>query len=263
MHQLPIPGSGGAPASHLAVRYERPERMDDDAPVVLYLHGFGSNQSGTKADYFRRRYLAAGLPFCSFDLQGHGESGGGMEGMTLTRNLADVDRVRDWLGEEHGHRHFVLMGSSMGGGTLLWHASRRPENVVAAVHLAPSFELHEGLLRRVGPENAAKWERDGKLFFEHELMSCDLGWTLIEDLRSYDLADLRARTRTPTLIFHGKNDVSVSWRASLDFTVGCAFEEVELHLMADADHRMIDRTDYLWDLLHAFLVRRGAIRTGG
>jgi len=89
MERIPI-----LPDSHLAVQLDAPP---DARLCFLYLHGFGSVQTGEKADFFRQRALESGFAFCSFDFQGHGRSGGTMGGLTLTRNLGDVGRVHDWL----------------------------------------------------------------------------------------------------------------------------------------------------------------------
>lgn len=257
MENIPIE-DGGGPSSHLAVRFETPEGEGTPGVAVLYLHGFGSRQTGTKAEFFRRRFLDRGLAFCSFDFQGHGESGGSMFDLTLSRNLADVERVHALLAER-GYPAIVLMGSSMGGGSALWYAARRPDDVAAAIHIAPSVALREGMLDRVGPDNAGRWEREGKLLLESEIASVEIGWGLIEDLGEYRVERLCELYRTPSLIFQGKHDTSVPWRKVLDFVVGCGYEEIDLHLMAGADHRMIDRLDHLWRLVDAFLTTRGLV----
>ena len=260
MEHIPINASpndeGGGRGPRLAVHLETPEEPSSTA--VLYLHGFGSRQSGTKAEFFRRRFLDLGLAVCSFDFRGHGESDGSMFDLTLTRNLADTACAQRFL-ERHGYSSVVLMGSSMGGGTALWYAGQNPEAVAAAIHLAPSVALDQGLLDSVGPEKARQWERDGKLFFEHELVQCDVGWELIEDLGRYRIDHLKSVYRTPSLIFQGKNDTSVPWRKVLDFVVGCEYEEIDLHLMAGADHRMVDRLDHLWRVTEAFLITRNIV----
>jgi len=248
----------GQPASHLAVRLERPATPLAEDLAVLYMHGFGSDQSGTKAGFFRRAALDLGIAFCSFDFQGHGRSGGTMPGLTLTRNVEDIGRVHGHL-RAQGFRRIVLMGSSMGGGSALWYAALNPADVVAAIHVAPSMELHEGLLRWVGPQAAKRWEREGKITLRHELGDQELSWDLIEDLRSYRMERLEAIYRTPTLIFQGKKDASVPWKKVLDFVVGCEWEGIELHLMADADHRLLDRLEHVWRLIVAFLVHRGLV----
>jgi len=117
MERIPIL-EDGREVSHLAVRFDPPPARSPetgDRPCFLYLHGFGSEQSGEKAEFFRARALAAGFGFCSFDFQGHGLSGGEMAGLTLTRNLEDVGRVHAFL-RERGCGRLILTGSSMGGG---------------------------------------------------------------------------------------------------------------------------------------------------
>ncbi|MEM7482045.1 MAG: alpha/beta hydrolase [Acidobacteriota bacterium] len=244
-------------AGALAVRLSRPEDADSDR-AMLYLHGFGSSQEGEKADLFRRRAVAAGLAFCSFDFRGHGASGGSMEELSLSRNLEDIGRVDAAL-TERGFGRRVLFGSSMGGASAMWWAARHPGRVEAAIHLAPALELAAGLAAVAGEDGMARWERDGYLRFATELVEVDLGWDLWRDLEAYPVEDLRSLYRTPTLIFQGMQDASVPWRGVMEFVAGCAFQEIRLELFADGDHRLLDRLDRLWELTAGFLADCGLL----
>lgn len=255
MEHLPI--DDGRDKVHLAVRYDRPAG-EPGGPCFLYLHGFGSQQSGEKAEFFREQVVLAGLPFCSFDFRGHGASGGRLQDLTLTRNLEDVARVADLL-RERGHERMILLGSSMGGGTALWYAALHPDEVVAGLHIAPALKLGEGLLAWAGPERARLWEETGSIHFANETVATELGWGLIEDLRAYDLDRLCSTYRTPTLLLQGKNDASVSWKTVADFASRCAFGGIDLHLFADGDHRLTDRKERLWALMREFLAGRGLV----
>jgi pimeloyl-ACP methyl ester carboxylesterase len=266
---IPIVRQGRAP-SFLAVRYSLPPASAPPAPpsssalpaasgasagpglCFLYLHGFGSEQSGEKAEFFRRQALAGGFAFCSFDFEGHGASGGDMRGLTLTRNLENLAAVSSWL-ETRGHPRTCLIGSSMGGGTGLWYSALHPERVVAGLHLAPALELERSLLVWAGPERTRTWQDSGAIHFENDLVSCELGWELIEDLRAYPTERLLPLYRTPALLLQGRLDTSVPWRPVADFVVRCPFRDLELHLFADGDHRLTDRKHRLWDLMLEFL----------
>lgn len=255
-------GEDGREVSHLAVRYDH---VPESPLCLLYLHGFGSDQWGEKAEHFRTRALEAGFAFCSFDFQGHGRSGGTMAELTLTRNLGDIARVHAWL-RQRGESRFVLLGSSMGGGTALWYSALCPEGaeeIVAGLHIAPALELERGLLAWAGPERARAWEETGTIHFENDLVSCELGWELIEDLRRHSYEELLRVYRTPALLLQGKKDASVPWKTVADFAVRCAYEGVELHLFADGDHRLTDRKDRLWELMLEFLRGRGLAGTPG
>lgn len=261
METIPV-DEPGRPASHLAVRFDRPS---GDFPLcLLYLHGFGSRQSGEKADFFRSRALASGLAFCSFDFQGHGDSGGSMRELTFSRNLADTGRVYDFL-RQRGIERVALVGSSMGGATALWYAALhpgQPEQVVAGLHIAPAVGLEHGLASWAGPERLRRWQEEGVISFSNELVTADLGWELMEDLARYPLADLLPRYRTPTLLLQGKRDESVAWRDVVEFATTCAYDEIELHLFADGDHRLTDRKERLWQLMLGFLADRGLTSLG-
>ncbi len=257
MEKLPIT-DGGRQVSHLAVRHDRAGSGRTADLCVLYLHGFGSSQSGEKADFFRRSFLDHGLDFCSFDFQGHGESGGGMLGLTLTRNLADVGRVHADL-RRRGYRRLVLFGSSMGGISAQWYAALHPADFAAAVHIAPALALAEALLEWAGPEGVRRWQQEGKIAFASDLVTCELSWDLVEDLRAFDRRRLQRSYRTPTLILQGKNDDTVPWRTVVDFAAGCVFEAIEVHLMGDGDHRLVDRLPHLWSLTAGFLEARRVV----
>ena len=239
----------------LALRFDPP--AGEARPLaILYLHGFGSKQSGEKGEFFRARAVADGWPFCSFDFRGHGASEGSMEGLTLSRNLRDVAAARARL-EALGHPRLALFGSSMGAATALWHAALEPRGIAAAVHIAPAIGMLRTLETWAGPEGLERWRREGSIVYRNELVDCRLGWEIVEDLRAHPLEELAARCRTPTLLFQGQLDTSVDWRETARFA-DLAGDAVRLRLFPDGDHRLIDRLDLLWREARAFLLERAA-----
>lgn len=244
--------AGDGTSAHLSLRLASPEGAAR-SPGILYLHGFASAQAGEKADFFRERALAAGYRFASFDFRGHGNSGGSLSDLTLSRNLEDLERVR----AELGWQRFALIGSSMGGATALWYAAQHPERVAAALLIAPALEMEKGLLTWAGPERAAQWEKEGRLRFDNGFVESDLAWPLIEDLRRYPRAQLQEQLQTPTLIFQGRMDASVPYADVVDFVARCRHRRIELRLYADGDHRLTDRKEDLWRGMAEWLGRLG------
>ncbi len=246
-----------APGIHLAGELTLPSSRDDASAdlAAIYLHGFGSSRLGEKADRFRRHMVARRVTFAAFDFRGHGESGGSMRDLSLTRNLEDVACVRKELARR-GYRRFVVLGSSMGGLTGLWHCAREPEGIVAAAHLAPALGLEDAFRRRLGAGAVERWEAEGSCEIEHDLGSWSIDWGFVEDLRRYPVDELIEQHRVPALLFQGRHDDSVPWESVVDFATRCRDDRIELHLFADGDHRMLDRLERLATLLDEFLDAR-------
>ncbi len=249
--ELRVPGVSGEEVRLLA-RLDEPPAGPSRAPMVLYLHGFGSDQWGEKASFFRQAALGEGLGFCSFDFQGHGRSDGRMVDLTLSRQLGDVECVAQMLAAR-GYGQTVILGSSMGGLTALWHSALHPERVACGLCIAPALSLGSTLMDWAGEAGMKSWREEGVIRVDNEVGSWDLGWEFVSDLETYPVSRLQRLIRRPFLILQGKLDDRVDWRQVLDFIAGCEFEEVELHLFGDGDHRLVDRKARLWQLMRDYL----------
>ena len=240
----------------VAVRWARPDGAEP-ALAVFYCHGFGSSQSGTKADDFRARALAAGFGFCSFDFRGHGASGGELPHLTFSHCLEDAAAVCDWLAEPEGGDYrgpLAFFASSMGAAAALWFAGRHPGRFVAGAAIAPALEMHRAFAERCGEAGLASWRDSGFLAFGNELVESQLGWGLMEDLARYPFEELAASYRVPTLIFQGMRDEQVEWRTATGFAAAVG-EGVEVHLFAGGEHRLLEERGRMWGMVEEFFRR--------
>ncbi|MBL0871686.1 MAG: alpha/beta hydrolase, partial [Phycisphaerales bacterium] len=103
------------------------------APTVVFLGGFRSDMTGTKAVALEAWAEKRGQAFLRFDYLGHGQSSGKFEDGTIGRwlddSLAAIDRLTTGK--------LVLVGSSMGGWLALLAARARPDRLSGLVRLAP------------------------------------------------------------------------------------------------------------------------------
>ncbi len=255
--RIPI-GEPGHETSHLEITVTRPEAARGAVPSILYLHGFGSSQSGEKADFFRTRATAAGFSIWSLDFQGHGASGGGMRDLCLSRNLADIALAHRVMAEQ-GERRVILLGSSMGGLSGLWYSARHPLDVAAGLYIAPAVGIEKAFLRWSGEDGLARWEREGVFEVANELGTWDLGWGFVEDLRAHPNEALAEELSTPSLLLQGKLDDQVAWEDVRELADRCQGVGVEMRLFEDGDHRLVDRKELLWELMLGFLQARGIV----
>lgn len=248
-----------ADGTHLTVRLDEPspDASARDA-AILYFHGFRSDQAGEKAEFFRTRATDDGFLFCSFDFRGHGVSGGELRGTHMTRNLEDAERAHDFLAARW-KRPVILVGSSMGAATALWHATRRPHDVAAVLGIAPAVGMGRNLESWAGDEGLADWERTGTRTWTDDRGELELSWDVILDLRRYppeELGDELGRIERPILMLQGQRDESVDWRGTVALAERAADAPVDLHLFTDGDHRLVDRKERMWSLMREFLVGR-------
>src|SRR5215212_1486492 len=117
-------------------------RLAGASPGIVFLGGFRSDMTGTKAmflDEYCRRHRRA---YVRFDYFGHGRSSGDFAAGTIGRWRDDAVAVIDALTE--GPQ--ILVGSSMGGWIMLLASLARPERLAALVGIAPAPDFTQELL---------------------------------------------------------------------------------------------------------------------
>src|SRR6478735_9996170 len=95
------------------------------APTVVFLGGFRSDMTGTKAMALEAWAARTDRAYLRFDYLGHGQSSGRFEDGTIGRWLDDSLAAIDALTTGK----LVLVGSSMGGWLSLLAARQRTERV--------------------------------------------------------------------------------------------------------------------------------------
>jgi uncharacterized protein len=203
---------------------------------VIYLHGFASGPSSSKARYFQGRLEASGFSIAVPDL-----AEGDFERLTLSKQLAVIDRVV-------AGGSVSLIGSSMGGYLAALYSARHA-NVERVALLAPAFAFARRWAEHMGAAAMEEWRREGALNVFHygQGRNCALGYQLMEDAAQFeDYPDVRQ----PCLIFHGANDDVVPVRYSEEFAA--ARPNVEMHAV-NSGHELLDVLDTMGDRVETFL----------
>ena len=103
-------------------------------PTIVFLPGYASDMTGSKAVSLEVWAKARRRAFLRFDYSGCGASPGDFEEGTLTRWRDDALALIDHVVEGP----VVLVGSSMGGWIMLLVAKMRAERIAALVGIAPA-----------------------------------------------------------------------------------------------------------------------------
>ena len=128
-------------------------RTEGRGPTVVFLGGFRSDMTGTKAMALEAWARRTGRAYLRFDYLGHGQSSGRFEDGTIGRWLDNSLAVIDAMTTGK----LVLVGSSMGGWLSLLVALQRPERLAGLVLIAAAPDFTERMLLK---EPVARGSRD-------------------------------------------------------------------------------------------------------
>ncbi|HEX3535159.1 MAG TPA: alpha/beta hydrolase [Stellaceae bacterium] len=217
-------------------------RSPGATPGIVFLGGFRSDMTGTKALFLEEYCRQRGRAFVRFDYFGHGASSGDFALGTIGRWRDDAIAVLDSLTE--GPQ--ILVGSSMGGWIMLLAALARPQRIAALVGIAAAPDFTADLLRaRLSAEQRRELEQDGSVMLPSDYDPAGYLYTkaLIDDGNRHLLLRAPIRLAVPVRLLHGLPDASVPWQTSLRLAERLIGWDVTVTLVKDGDHRLSSEVD--------------------
>jgi len=229
-----LPRSDGATIAY--------QRLAGRGPGVVFLGGFRSEMTGTKAsfldEYCRRREQA----YVRFDYFGHGASSGDLGVGTIGRWSEDAIAVLDALTE--GPQ--ILIGSSMGGWIMLLATLARIERIRALVGVAAAPDFTEDLVwpRLDAAQRKELWETGAvTLPSRYDPIGYTYRLSLFEDGRRHLVTRAEIPLACPVRLLHGMLDDAVPWQTSLRLAERLHSRNVAITLVKEGDHRLSRGTD--------------------
>jgi pimeloyl-ACP methyl ester carboxylesterase len=205
-------------------------------PPVVWLGGYRSDMTGTKAQAIADWGAGAGRAYLRFDYFGHGASSGDFVRGTITRWREDALAVLDELTEGP----LVLVGSSMGGWIACLAAMARPERLAGLVLVAPAPDFTDKLMAPGLSPQALAAIRDEGVWYESSQYGEPNPITrdLLEDGARWSILPGPVPIAAPTRILQGGEDPDVPWRHALELAQALNGADVVFTLIKDGDHRL-------------------------
>ncbi len=205
------------------------------SPGIIFLSGFRSDMSGTKAIALERFCQQRGQAFLRFDYRGHGESGGDFAEGTIGDWTADAVSLLDHLTQ--GPQ--ILVGSSMGGWIMLLAALARPQRIAGLVGIAAAPDFTTRLMwERATEEQRRIIEEQGVFYAPSDYGEpYPITRELIEESKQHLLLDNDIAIDCPVRLLHGMADPDVPWEFSCLLAQQLASDAVQVRLVKGAGHR--------------------------
>lgn len=214
----------------------RQDGAESRAAGVMFLSGFFSDMTGTKASFLAEACEKSHRRLTRFDYRGHGLSSGKFVDGCIGDWLDDAIRIFDHV--TTGPQ--ILVGSSMGGWIMLLLALARPERVKGLVGIAAAPDFTQELVwQKLTPAQQAEVKEKGVLYEPSEYGD-PLPYTLklIEDGRKHLLLQGSIPLKMPVRLLQGMKDLDVPWPTAPRIAERLESTDVEVTLLKEGDHRL-------------------------
>ena len=212
----------------------KPELKDGErCPMVLLCHGFMGNKEGALEKQIAALLQAQGIASIRFDFNGHGQSEGRFQDMTVPNEIVDAKKVIEYVSNLPYVESVAITGHSQGGVVAAMTAGDLgAEKIKAVVLLAPAAVLRDDAIR--GSTMGATYDPFNLGEYVELFRGLKLGAEYIRTAFSLPIYETAAKYQGPALIIHGTGDRVVP------YTYGERFHQIwngsELVIIDKADH---------------------------
>jgi pimeloyl-ACP methyl ester carboxylesterase len=205
-------------------------------PAVMFLGGYASDMTGTKAAYLEEQCRARGQAFVRFDYSGHGASEGRFEDGTIGLWKDDARAVLEALIEGP----VILAGSSMGGWIALLLARELPQRVAGMTGMAAAPDFTRDITKALTPAQRRELEEKGWFALPNRYGNEPYRITkvLLEDGEKHCLLDHENDIAAPVRLVHGMKDEDVPWQTAFRIKNAIPEGDVTVLLAENGNHRL-------------------------
>ncbi|MFW9905309.1 MAG: alpha/beta fold hydrolase [Candidatus Thorarchaeota archaeon] len=215
---------------------------------IVYLYGFASGPHSNKAQFFKRIFSTATIPFDIYDYIPDKASFTNMKLSILTKNL------HLYIEDEHPkEEELILFGSSFGALISALYTFIHPDRIKKLILMAPALGFSAQRIVKLYNIPLIVWKKKGviPIFHYRYDQEIPLDYSFYEDLVSHPPPDIeKLRIPIPTLILHGRFDEVVPLVWSRQYAE--INPEATLHIL-NGDHQLLDQKEVMGEIIVDFL----------
>jgi alpha/beta superfamily hydrolase len=216
-----------------AVIHKPTLKQGERVPMVVLCHGFMGNMQSGLLIKIAELLQAQGIASIRFDFNGHGQSEGRFQDMTVPNEIVDAKKVIDYVSALPYVSSVAISGHSQGGVVAAMTAGELGSDKIKAVALlAPAAVLRDDAIR--GSTMGATYDPFNLGEYVELFRGLKLGAEYIRTAFSLPIYETSAQYQGPALIIHGTGDRVVP------YTYGERFHQIwpksKLQIIDRADH---------------------------
>jgi len=215
--------------------YQR-EVGDSEKPGIIFLGGYASDMTGTKADFLALYCAKRAIPFIRFDYRGCGRSSGTFKDGTIGDWLQDSLAIFDQ--QTQGPQ--IVVGSSMGGWLGLLLTQVRAQRIKAFIGVAAAPDFTEELVwKKLTKDQRDTLLRNGEIYDEAAPPDHRVPMTLklINEARDHLVFKNAFPVTCPVRLLQGRKDMEVPWQYA-ERIISHLKGDARVTFVEDGDHRL-------------------------
>ena len=213
----------------------REEPFGEIYDMAIIFHGFTANRNTSLLREIANSLRDENIASVRFDFNGHGDSDGKFENMTVLNEIEDANAILNYVKTDPHVRNIYLVGHSQGGVVASMLAGLYPDLIKKVVLLAPAATLKGDALE--GNTQGVTYNPDhipDRLPFK----DLTLGGFYLRIAQQLPIYEVSAQFTKPVCLIHGTDDTVVSPNASKKYDQ--IYQNSTLHLIEGADHCFSD-----------------------
>lgn len=213
----------------------REEPFGEIYDMAIIFHGFTANRNTSLLKEITNSLQDENIASVRFDFNGHGDSDGKFENMTVLNEIEDANAILNYVKTDPHVRNIYLVGHSQGGVVASMLAGLYPDLIKKVVLLAPAATLKNDALE--GNTQGVTYNPDhipDRLLFK----DLTLGGFYLRIAQQLPIYEVSAQFTKPVCLIHGTDDTVVSPNASKKYDQ--IYQNSTLHLIEGADHCFSD-----------------------
>ncbi|QNQ80460.1 alpha/beta hydrolase [Lactobacillus sp. PV034] len=204
----------------------------DNYDLVIMMHGFTANRNTPLFKEIVADLNQAEIASLRFDFNGHGESGGKFENMTVINEVADANAVLEEALKDKRVRNIYLLGHSQGGVVASLLAALYPDIIKKLVLMAPAAALHNDAL--VGNTQGVTYDpKHIPTYVDYH--GKKLGGFYLRTAQALHIYEQAQRYAGPVIVIAGTNDKTVDPMYAKKYNT--IYANSRLELINGGDHR--------------------------
>lgn len=222
----------------LSAMIQTPDK--ENYPVVILMHGFNSSKNMPLLRDIADKLEENGIATVRFDFNGHGQSYGRFEDMTIPNEIEDASKVYEYVSHLPNVTSISLSGHSQGGVVASMLAGELgTDKIKSVVLLAPASILRD--MAAHGDLFGVKYDTDYLPPYVDIPGCCRVGQDYVETAKNLPIYETAARYKGKVLIIHGMADDLVPYSYGVEYDK--IYTNSELKLLPGLNHNFVGNED--------------------